>query len=172
MKRWLFVVFLIGMMLLGLVLVVKNVDGLVDRLRPPSGSRRADGVVIRVESRCGEVSSTRPVVRFVTAREQVIEFESHVNAPYSVGDSVKVRYDPNNPRHARLDSLRDRVTGGVGNVILLLFGLLFMVGGFVVFRLFGGEVGWWRRPPPPGGDPSARPPRRAARRRRPGTSPR
>lgn len=42
--RWLFVLVSIGMVLLGLVIVVKTADNLVDILRPASAvSRRADG---------------------------------------------------------------------------------------------------------------------------------
>jgi hypothetical protein len=56
-------------------------------------------VVIRVETSSGGTSrnpstSYHPVVRFVTAREQVIEFTSNLDVGYGVGDSVKVRYDP------------------------------------------------------------------------------
>lgn len=126
--------------------------------------------MIRVNlSTCGSGSNRRvcsnPVVRFVTARGQVIEFTSHVSASYSVGDSVKVRYDPNNPCHARLDSLWDRVAAGVLNVLGLLAGLAVAVGGGVLFRLSGGEAGRLRRPGA-ARDLSARPRRRAARRRR------
>ena len=132
--RWGLLVAAIGVLLLGVGLVVAGVHDLVDILRPPSSSRRADGVVIRIETvTSGSGSDSRtsyhPVVRFLTAREQVIVFTGNVDAGHSVGDSVKVRYDPSNPHHARLDSLGDRVWAVVFAVVLLLgaLGVLFGV---------------------------------------------
>ena len=135
---------LFGFMLLGgLALVVFAVRGLVDLLHPPSSS--ADGVVIRVETvtsgpGANRSASHHPVVRFVTAREQVIEFTSNLNVGYRVGDTVKVRYDPENPRHALLDSARARVGSGVLDIIMLLGGLLLtLVGGVLLWGVFRGE---------------------------------
>jgi Protein of unknown function (DUF3592)/WD domain, G-beta repeat len=165
--RWLVVLVSIGMVLLGLVLVVVAVRDLVDLLHPPSSSRRADGVVIGLDISSSNGKTTHhPVVRFVTAREQVIEFTSNVYAGESVGDSVKVRYDPNNPRHARLDSGSARVASGFFDILFLLVGLAVALGGGVLFWWFGGEVGRVRRPAPPGGGSSARLRRRTAWRRR------
>jgi Protein of unknown function (DUF3592) len=151
--RWLFVLASIAMVLLGLVVVVAAVRDLVDLVRPPSSSRRADGVVIDSESRrCGTSRDPstcyRTVVRFVTAREQVIEFTSNVNTGYSVGDSVKVRYDPDNPRHARLDAARVGVQSGLGNVVILVLGLFVTLLGSQWFRW---EVRRVRRPAWPHG---------------------
>jgi Protein of unknown function (DUF3592) len=137
--RWLLLLASIGMLLLGVGVVAAGVDELVFNLRPSSAaSRRADGVVIRIESvTTGSGSERRttdhPVVRFLTAREQVIVFTSSSGGSHSVGDSVKVRYDPNNPHRARLDSLGDRVWGVVMAVGLLLGGLLVMFWGGVLF---------------------------------------
>ena len=95
------------MLLGGLALVVVGVRDLVDLLNPAPTSQRADGVVIRVETSTGTGANRgtthHPVLRFVTAREEVIEFTSDLDVGYRVGDSVKVRYDPESPRHARLD---------------------------------------------------------------------
>lgn len=136
--RWGLLVAAIGVLLLGVGLVVAGVHDLVDILRPPSSSRRADGVVIRIETVTSGSGSDRrtsyhPVVRFLTAYEQVIVFTGNVDAGHSVGDSVKVRYDPNNPHHARLDSLGDRVWAVVSAVGLLLGALGAMFGGGVLF---------------------------------------
>jgi cytochrome c biogenesis factor len=137
--RWGLLVASIGVLLLGVGLVVVGVHDLVDNLRPPSAaSRRADGVVIRVESVTSGSGSERrttyhPVVRFLTAREQVIVFTSSSGSSHSVGDSVKVRYDPTHPDRARLDSLGDRVWGVLGAVVLLLGGLVVMFWGGVLF---------------------------------------
>jgi hypothetical protein len=150
--RWGLLVASIAVLLLGVGLVVVGVHDLVDNLRPPSAaSRRADGVVIRVESvTTGSGSERRttyhPVVRFLTAREQVIVFTSNVDSSYSVGDSVKVRYDPNHPDRARLDSLGARVWGAIGAVVLLLGALGGMFGGGVLFvRASAGTPLAWRR---------------------------
>jgi Protein of unknown function (DUF3592) len=149
--RWGLLVASIGVLLLGVGLVVVGVHDLVDNLRPPSAaSRRADGVVIRIESVTGGSGAERrttyhPVVRFETAREQVIVFTSNAGAGYSVGDAVKVRYDPNHPDRARLDSLGDRVWGAVFAAVLLLAGLGVVVGGGVLFaRAAAGTPLAWR----------------------------
>jgi hypothetical protein len=115
---------------------------------PRSSSRRADGVVIDLDVvTCGSGSNKttcyHPVVRFVTAREQVIEFTSNVDAGYRVGDAVKVRYDPDNPRHARLDSAWARLVSGFFDVVFLLVGLAVMLGGGLLLRR---EVRRVRRP--------------------------
>jgi uncharacterized protein DUF3592 len=146
--RWLVVLVSIGMVLLGLVVVVATGRDLQDNLRPPSSSRRADGVVIDLDAvTCGSGSNKttcyHPVVRFVTAREQVIEFTSNVDAGYRVGDSVKVRYDPGNPRHARLDSAWARLVSGFFDLVFLLVGLAVMLGGGLLLRR---EVRRMRRP--------------------------
>jgi len=134
------------MLLGGLVLVVFAVRDLVDLTNSPSSSRHADGVVIRVDTvTCGSGSKTRrtcdhPVVRFVTARGEVIEFTSNLDVGYGVGDSVKVRYDPENPRHARLDSVRARVGSAVLDGIMLLGGLaLTLVGGLFLWGIVRGD---------------------------------
>jgi len=133
------------MLLGGLVLVLFGARDLVDLVNSPSSNRHADGVVIRVDTvTCGSGSKSRrcyrPVVRFVTAREEVIEFTSNLDVGYGVGDSVKVRYDPENPRHARLDSLRARVGSGVGDGVMLFFGLvLTLVGGLLLWGVVRGK---------------------------------
>jgi hypothetical protein len=66
-------------------------------------------------------------------REQVVVFTSKVGGTHSVGDAVKVRYDPNDPHRARLDSLWDRVWGVIVAVALLLGAL---GGTFAGGRLF------------------------------------
>jgi hypothetical protein len=134
------------MVLLGLVVVVVVVRDLVDIVHPPSSSRRADGVVIDLDiETCGSGSKKttcyHPVVRFVTAREQVIVFTSNVGysgiGEYRVGDSVKVRYDPDNPRHARLDTAWARLGSGLLDIFLLVVGFAVVLGGGLWFT---GEV--------------------------------
>jgi hypothetical protein len=85
--------------------------------------------VVTCGSGSNKTTCYHPVVRFVTAREQVIEFTSNVDAGYRVGDAVKVRYDPDNPRHARLDSAWARLVSGFFDVVFLLVGLAVMLGG-------------------------------------------
>jgi hypothetical protein len=76
------------------------------------------------------------VVRFVTAREQVVEFTSSSGSfppAHRVGDSVKVLYDPDNPRKARIDSLSERMSGWFFAILSILGGLgLTLVGGIMV----------------------------------------
>jgi hypothetical protein len=134
------------MLLGGLALVVVGVRDLVDLLNPASTSQRADGVVIRVETGRAGTGANRhtthqPVVRFVTAREQVIEFTSNLDVGYRVGDSVRVRYDPESPRHARLDSARAQIGSGVLDVIMAIGGLaLTLVGGLLLWGVVRGQL--------------------------------
>jgi hypothetical protein len=90
---------------------------------------------------CGSGSNRttcyHPVVRFVTAREQVIEFTSNLDVGYRVGDSVRVRYDPDNPRHARLDTAWARVGSAFLDILILVVGLAVVLAGGLWFR---GEV--------------------------------
>jgi hypothetical protein len=137
--RWGLLVASIGLLLLGVGIVAAGVDELVFNLRPVSAvSRRADGVVIRIEwvttgSGSEQHTTDHPVVRFLTERERVIVFRSSSGSGHSVGDPVKVRYDPNHPDRARLDSVGDRVWGVVMAVVLLLGGLVVMFWGGVLF---------------------------------------
>ena len=143
----------IATVVLGLVLVVAAGRDLTDILRPPSSTRRADGVVIDSESRrCGTSRKPsmcyRTVVRFVTARGQTIKYTSNANVGYSVGDSVKVRYDPDNPRHARLVSAWAGVDSGLRDIVILVLGLFVTLWGSQWFR---GEVRRAWRPARPHG---------------------
>jgi hypothetical protein len=80
--RWLLLVASIGVLLLAFGFVAVGVHDLAHNLRPTSAaSQRADGVVTRVRSETQGTGNERrtthyPVVRFITDREQVIEFTS------------------------------------------------------------------------------------------------
>jgi cytochrome c biogenesis factor len=148
--RWPLLLASVGLLLLGVGLAVAGVHDLVDNLRPVSAaSRRTDGVVIRIESvTSGSGSKQRtsyhPVVRFLTDREQIIVFTSNVDSSYRVGDAVKVRYDPNHPDRARLDSLWDRVWGAIGAVAMLLgaLGAMFWAGMLFIAASAGTPLAW------------------------------
>jgi Protein of unknown function (DUF3592) len=157
--RWLLLVS-IGVLLAGVVLVGFGGYQAVDNLRFPAKARHAAGMVTDLEaSSSGGKTTYKPVVRFVTAREQVVKFTSNSgsNPPaYRAGDSVKVLYDPGNPRKARIDSLRERMLGWFFAILFIVFGLgLALVGGALVVAAV--------RPAPPGG--GRRSPFRPARRR-------
>ena len=79
-----------------------------------------------------------PVVRFATAEGEYIEFQSGVGSQppaYRIGDSVTVRYRPDNPYRARIDSFFQLwflsvLFGGLGFV----FGSIGLVLILVVYR--------------------------------------
>lgn len=83
-----------------------------------------------------DVTYFHPVVRFVTADEQVVEFQADEGSKnpsaYQVEDSIRILYDPVNPRDARLDTWFSRWGG---SVILLLIGLVLIVLGAVDYWL-------------------------------------
>jgi hypothetical protein len=93
----------------------------------------ADGVVVRVDKVRDEKGTVYyPVVRFVTASGQVVEYTDNVGQKppaYRVGDAVRVLYDPANPQKARLDTWSSRwflatILTILGMFILLVVGLV------------------------------------------------
>jgi len=94
-----------------------------------------DGVIVGLTTshsssgKGGGSTTYCPVVRFVTPREETIEFESHTcSSPAPrVGASIRVLYDPDNPRHAKLDRLSDRLFRWGLGVVMTALGLLFVV---------------------------------------------
>jgi hypothetical protein len=88
-----------------------------------STMNRADGVVVGRDS-----LSQRPVVRFHSVADQPIEFVAD-DGGASVGDSVRVLYDPRQPRDARVWSFR--ATWLVA-VIVALIGVAIGIGAYAV----------------------------------------
>ncbi|HEY3023163.1 MAG TPA: DUF3592 domain-containing protein [Actinomycetota bacterium] len=135
---------LIGLMLLGVVMVGFGVKMLVDTRRFLATAEVAKGVVVRVDKSVStewpgsgnnrhpvHVTHNYPVVEFVTAREQVAQFQAD-NGSLRVGDSVRLLYDPANPRNARLDNWGNRWAGflaltGAGLAILVVNGLVYLI---------------------------------------------
>ncbi len=118
-------------LLLGAGLVVGGVSYLMDQQRFAATAAHADGIVVdRTVSTSNNKTTYCAVVRFRTAREQPIQFTSGecTNPAPAVGASVKVLYDPDNPRHAKLDTTWARLTRwGFGGAITFV-GLLFAAG--------------------------------------------
>ena len=134
---------LIGLMLFGVVLVGVGVKLLVDTRRFLPTAEPAEGVVVRVDksvstevrgsgnrTRSVEVTHYFPFVEFVTARGQVAQFQAD-DGSLRVGDSVRLLYDPANPRNARLDNWGNRWAGplalwGAGLAILGVSGAIYL----------------------------------------------
>ncbi len=135
-------------LLLGAGLVVGGSYYLRDQQRFAARAAHANGMVVRLTSsthhdKHGTSTTYCPVVRFVTVREQSVEFTSgECSSPAPrVGASVKVLYDPDNPRHAKLDTTSARLTRwGFGGAMIIV-GLLFGGG-----SIFGIARAVWRRP--------------------------
>ena len=137
-------------LLLGVGLVVGGVSYLTGEQRFAATAAHADGIVVghRVSTSHRQNGSSTttycPVVRFRTARGQPIQFGSNEctsDAP-AVGASVKVLYDPDNPRHAKLDATWARLARwGFGGAITLV-GLLFAAGSiFAIARAVWRKIG-------------------------------
>jgi Protein of unknown function (DUF3592) len=95
-----------------------------------------DVVKVREENSEGtEETNYYPVVQFATARERVVRFrgDQGSNPPdYGVGDSVRVLYDPANPRHVKFDTWNARWGDGValtvtGVGLVIIYALLLLV---------------------------------------------
>jgi hypothetical protein len=93
----------------------------------------AQGTVVELvqsRSRSSNSSTYAPVVRFVTAKGEKIEFTSGAgsNPPsYSQGESVEVLYEPGAPRDARINGfdslwLGPTIVGGIGSIFFLIGG--------------------------------------------------
>ncbi len=123
-------------LLLGVVLVVVGGYYLANNQHFTARAAQANGVIVGIErsvhrDRDGFTSTTYcPVVRFVTMREQTVEFTSAVCSGHAqrVGASVKVMYDPNNPHHAKLDTLWGKLARWSFGIAVVLVGLVFVIG--------------------------------------------
>ncbi len=119
-------------MLAGALYWVQNIRTFVDQASTAQGT-----VVDWVQSRSSSSSSSSgssstwaPVVRFVTAKGEKIEFTSGVSSSppsYSKGESVEVLYDPGAPRAARIKGfvalwLGPMIVGGIGSIFFLIGG--------------------------------------------------
>jgi hypothetical protein len=163
---------LLGLLLAGGGLVGLGVKVLVDNQRFVARAAGARGVVVDVREevrserrgsgdneRYVDVTYSYPVVRFLTAREQVVQFQGD-DGSLRVGDSVRVLYDPANPRDVRLDSWPSRWGAGTVPVAIGLVLILIAIGA-VLYRLARSRgraayrgTGQHRQPPParlPGG---------------------
>lgn len=128
--------------LIGIAVLIGGVVGAVKQSRESARRVAATGTVVDLAKRVinpGSAGVYCPTVDFTTAAGQTVRFESQFGtmpASHQVGQSVAVRYDPNNPQMAEVDSVTSRwlVPGcmiGMG-VLFLGMGLVFMVIGIAV----------------------------------------
>ncbi len=138
----------IVLMLAGAIFFVVGVRLLVDSQRFLAKAATANGMVVDVaqvvrRERRGsndhpyyvDVTYFHPVVRFVTVPEQIVQFQASEGSAnpsdYRVGDSVRILYDPANPRNARLDT---RFSRWGEDITVIAVGLCFVVIGAVIYR--------------------------------------
>jgi hypothetical protein len=135
---------LVGLLfvLIGIAVLIGGVVGAVRQSRESAQRVAATGTVVDVVQRVvnpGSAGIYCPIVDFTTAAGQPVRFQSEFGtmpASHEVGQSIAVRYDPNNPQKAEVDSATSRwlVPGcmiGMG-VLFLGMGLVFMVIGIAV----------------------------------------
>jgi hypothetical protein len=130
--------------LVGAFFIGLGVRSLVTTQRFLAKASTADGVVVRLDkvverSREGDrYTLYYPVVRFVTASGQVVEYSDDLGEDppaYRVGDSVRVLYDPADPQKARLDTWSSQWLGAT--IQIGVGGLVFVIGVIpVVVMLF------------------------------------
>lgn len=106
-----------------------------------SRAHRAEGVVTGfVKQKPGRYSGSNlpilfPVIRFTTDRGATFSVKSRTGtsrSPYSVGQTVPILYDPNNPKDMRTDDFTSRwigvmLAGGL-LLVVLFFGSLAVLG--------------------------------------------
>jgi hypothetical protein len=129
-------------MLAGALFWVQNIRSFLAQASTAQGT-----VIELVHSRSSSSSSSNssgtwaPVVRFVTANGEKIEFTSGTssNPPgYSQGESVEVLYDAGKPRDARINGfgslwLGPMIFGGLGSIFFLIGG------GIILFSVLHGR---------------------------------
>lgn len=117
-------IMLVGVTVIGAGMVGFGVKSLMDNDCFLAKAAVADGVVVSVvevveRRRTGsgvnaeEVPETvfYPVVRFTTARGQVVRFQAAQNSNpphHRIGGSIRVLYDPANPQRVKFDTWRNR----------------------------------------------------------------
>jgi hypothetical protein len=103
------------------------------------GRAKATGTVVELVSRIttsGRASIMCPVVEFTTPSGEQIRFTSDFGslpARHTVGQSVKVAYDPADPHQAEIDSAANRL---IVPIILGFMGILFCCLGTVFVAVF------------------------------------
>ena len=93
-------------------------------------SQRGSGVEI-------EETKLYPVVRFTTTRGQVVQFQAAQNSNpphHRIGGSIRVLYDPNEPRKVKFDTWRNRwgegfifISTGLGLVVLYAYAAIYLL---------------------------------------------
>jgi uncharacterized protein DUF3592 len=144
--------FVIGLFCIafGAVFAVIGIAIAVSGARFRRGARRVQGTVTglravasRTDPSTGPVGGTtgphyRPVVKFTTLDGREVEAESMLAAnpaPARVGDTVRVFYDPGDPRRIQLDTAGGR--GGCLAFALIFVGAVFCAIGAVVLVAAG-----------------------------------
>jgi hypothetical protein len=127
--------FWVPSLILGALFAVVGGLPLIDNLRFVARAEGADGVVVDLVDR----GDYHPVVRFVTADEQSVQFEAGESAGdpsfFRVGESVGILYDPENPKDARLDTWVSRWGADAVLPLLGCFIFLLSLAGVVQSRL-------------------------------------
>jgi hypothetical protein len=148
---------LVGVTLIGVGMAGVGVKALVDNERFLAKAAVADGVVVSVKDvvarrqtgsgtnvQVVEETQLYPVVRFTTARGQVVQFQAAPNSNpphHRVGGSIRLLYDPANPQQVTFDTWRNRWGEGF---ILLSAGIgLVAIGAAIFMLLRSGRFHLW-----------------------------
>jgi hypothetical protein len=118
-------------LLLGVGLLGFSCNDVIDHRRLAAKAVRADGVITQMEPLPPMVKrgATGPcptvTVRFITMRGQAARFSSdECGAPEQVGAAVKIRYDPDDPGRAEIDTLEARVMRWWDYIVGIILGFL------------------------------------------------
>jgi hypothetical protein len=86
------------------------------------------GTVIRLERTWGSRRSLFPVIRFLTEKKEWITFRSVIGSyppDYKEGDEVNVRFLPDKPEIAEIDSIRTLLYLPLGFLVLSIAGVAY-----------------------------------------------
>lgn len=115
---------------IGIGILIGGIVSILKKRRQIANSLSADGLVTAFATEMGRSGYLYyPLVQFKIPSGHTISFQSSVGsspAGYSVGQQVKVLYDPRNPQEAEIDNLSSLwlVPG-----CMLAMGLAFTIGG-------------------------------------------
>ena len=141
-------------LLAGAAMVGVGVKTLLDSQHFLATAAAANGVVVGVvkvreeNSEGTEETRVYPVVQFLTAREQVVRFQAGPgsNPPHHrIGGSIRVLYDPANPRHVRFDTWYNRLGEGIGLIGSGLGVVVVIAGGCLLARSQARKLRAWHR---------------------------
>ncbi len=120
-SRWALIVTGLGFLAAGGFFITDTISTLVN------GTAETEGTVVGEKLKdAGEGVVRLPIVTFVTEDGRSIVFTSKIGSGEDIGESVNVRYDPDGPTNAKIDSFHN--LWFIPNLFLVIGGIMTFFG--------------------------------------------